>query len=66
MLCNIQKKIQKVVWRNQENCKKQKQKNDLLCLKPRLIFIDECEKMKLFIYLDKIAVKEYRVIFPLY
>ena len=27
---------------------------------PRLIFIDECEKIKSYICLDKVAVKEYR------
>ena len=50
---------QKVRYNNQEKSKKQKQKNYLLLLKPRLIFIDEYKKIKLFICLDKVAVKEY-------
>ena len=37
-----------------------KAKNYLLSLRPRLIFIDECKKIKLFICLDKAAVKNYR------
>ena len=48
------------MWRYQEYSKKQKQKKLLTESKPRLIFIDECEKIKLFICLDKVAVKEYR------
>ena len=43
--------------------KNKNKKNYLLSLKPTLIFIDECEKIKLFICLDKVAVKEYRKIF---
>ena len=46
--------------------KKQKQKNYWQSLKPRLIFIDKCEEIKLFICLDKVTVKEYTVIFSIY